>query len=191
MRLVNRLDHIYSGTMSIRGSLIAVFLLLSITYVSCAFGPTPFRGIMSYRHGKVYLRKDKFYRVGSLPDGWQRLDTGVRAISFYNDQYGASITTDAFCGKSIEGRRVDSLGGEMLTALQDREVTSEKNLKLGGRGAVRQKVKGKLDGVNVLLDLVIVSKNACAFDFYSISQESSAPEVEAAFEGFFGGFQFE
>jgi hypothetical protein len=156
----------------------------------CAFGPQQFKGVMSYRGGKVFFTNKDFYRVGKLPDGWNRLEERYRTITFYNESSGASISTDAFCGRSLEGRRPDSLTGEILTALDEREVISEKEFELSGRGAVRILAKGKLDGVAVTVDLVVVRKDGCIFDFYAVSEGDEGPDTAAAFEQFFGGFDY-
>lgn len=169
----------------------AIFVFI-LSVAGCLFGPSKFKGVMSYRNGRVYLKKDSFYRVGDLPDGWRLMKTRVRTVSFYNGELGASISTDAFCGSSVEGRRIDSLSGELISALEKREVLGEKEFELDGRGAVRQLVRGEMDGMPVLLDLVVVRKNGCVFDFYSITPGASADsKLGMAFDAFFKSFHYE
>lgn len=170
---------------------LSVASLFLFTITTCAFGPQPFRGVMSYRGGRVFLTNMAFYRVGELPDGWGRMGTHVRTISFYNDELKSSISTDAFCGRSIEGRKPKSLEGDLLSAFDKREVVSERDFELDGRGAVRQMVRGSLDGVPVYMDLVIVRKSGCVFDFYAIMPDGVDLRTQADFEGFFGGFHYE
>lgn len=156
----------------------------------CIFGATSYKGVMSYRDGRVYIRHDNFYRVGKLPEGWERMRSGARVISFYNDSLKSSVSTDAFCGRAVGDRRLDALGGEILSALDERTVISEKTIDLDGRGASRQVANGKLDGVPVQVDLVVAKKNGCTFDFYAVTPRGADPRVTEMFEQFFGGFSY-
>lgn len=168
-----------------------ILVLPIVTLSTCAFGPSKFKGVLSYRHGRVFLTKQKTYSVGILPKGWERLDNKARAISFYNKDLRSSISTDAFCGEGVEAQKIYSLGGEMMTAVEKRNTLSETEFELDGRGALRRVVAGSLDGVPVIVDLVVVRKNGCVFDFYAVGEGEISNEVETEFEMFFGAFHFE
>lgn len=166
-------------------------LAAGVLAAGCVFGPTTYKGVIGYRDGRVFVRHDSTYSVGILPEGWEQMKTRVRAISFYNAQFKSSISTDAFCGRGVGDRRIDALGGEVASALENRTIVSESPFELDGRGALRQRVKGSLDGVPVLLDLVVVRKDACVFDFYAVTPPAGDPQVAADFEGFYGAFHYE
>ncbi len=178
-----------------RGKAFQLILLVSflVFLPGCIFGPQPFRGVISYRQGKVYiaLHPDRFYRVGELPQGWKQLRTKARAIIFYNEELKASIATDAFCGDSVPDASLDSLGGQIISALDNRTVTSEHQFMLAGRGALRQLVEGTMDGVEVHLNLVIVRKDNCVFDLYAIMPRQVRELVEEDFDLFVDGFRYE
>ena len=172
--------------------LVAVFFALFADFAGCIFGPAKFKGVIGYRpDGRVFIQHDRYYRVGVLPSGWQAMKTKARAISFYNSDYKSSISTDAFCGRDVTDRKLETLGGEMITALEGRSVLYEKNFDLDGRGAVRQKLTGSLDGVSVVVDLVVVRKNGCVFDFYAVMPPNNAANTGDDFENFFGAFHYE
>ncbi|MDD2731272.1 MAG: hypothetical protein PHW33_04085 [Candidatus Portnoybacteria bacterium] len=163
----------------------------------CLFKSQPFKGVVSYNAGKVYLKPGRYYsetppyyRVGELSLEWERLSTKARTISWYNQSYRSSISTDAYCGRSVQGRSLASLGGDLITALDNRKFAQEREFTLAGRSALRQAVQGTVDGVPTQVDLVVVRKDGCVFDFYLVSQ--GAPEAEALedFEAFFGGFDY-
>jgi len=145
---------------------------------------------MSYRNGKVFLQNKDFYRVGTLPDSWQRMKSRARAISFYNDGYKTSITTDAFCGKSFSDRPLDTLAGELTSVLSDRTTVSTEDFMLDERGAKRFLVIGKMDGVPLQMDIVVVKKNNCNFDFVAVMPPDASADVKRDFEGFFNGFHY-
>jgi hypothetical protein len=159
-------------------------------FVSCVFGPSKAIGVMSYRNGKVFLQNKDFYRVGTLPNGWQRMKSRARTISFYNEGYKSSITTDAFCGKSFSDRPLDTLAGELTSVLSDRTTVSTKDMTLSDRGAKRFLVVGKMDGVPLQMDIVVVKKNACNFDFVAVMSPDAPIEVKSDFENFFNGFRY-
>lgn len=158
----------------------------------CIFGAAKPHGVIGYRHdGRVFLSRNSFYRVGRLPDGWKRMSTKARAISFYNPQYKASISTDAFCGREVSDRRLDVLSGEVISALENRRLKSETPFELNGRGALRQVTAGDMDGVPVIVDFVVVRKDNCVFDMYAVMPPNTDAEVGQDFEEFFRAFQFE
>lgn len=175
----------------IRGILTVLAIVVLLTSASCLFKQTELVGVMSYRNGKVFLKKDNFYSVGKLPSGWHRMKTRAKAISFYNPGLRSSITTDAFCGAKVENSALGALGGDMISALDQRKVTSEQDIQLDGRQATRRFVTGTLDGVDVLVDYVVVRKDGCIFDFYAvISDVAEKDEVSAVFEDFYKGFEY-
>jgi hypothetical protein len=163
----------------------------------CAFKRQPFKGVTGYHDGKVYLTPNRYYaegvyyNVGELPDDWKRLATRARTISFYNDAYLSSISTDAWCGRNIKDRTLDSLTGDMVTVLEERTFSDEKKLTLDGRGAIRQRITGEAEGVPTVIDLVTVRKGDCVFDFYLVSRGDAPVEATEDFESFFGAFHYE
>lgn len=163
----------------------------------CAFKRQPFKGVTSYKDGRVYLVPDRyyepgvFYRVGELPEGWKRMETRARTISFYNEGYMSSISTDAWCGRNIRDRTLNSLTGDMITALEDRTFSEEGRFTLDGREAIRQRVIGKYEGAPTVIDLVTVRKSDCVFDFYLISQGGAPIGAKEDFESFFRGFSYD
>jgi len=182
-----------------RGISHIAFLLSIVCIVStgCLFKKQPFRGVTSYRDGRVYLKPGRYYnerppyyRVGILPDGWSRLKTDARTITWYNAACECSISTDAYCGLSVEDRSLASLGGDLITAISDRRFSEERELTLDGRAAIRQLVEGSYNGVPTKVDLVVVRKGGCVFDFYLVSSREPAPEAIVDFESFFGGFEY-
>ncbi len=182
-----------------RGRKIIAFVsLAAIALVAgCLFKSQPFKGVVSYNDGKVYLRPGRYYsetppyyRVGELALGWERLSTRARTISWYNQSYQSSISTDAYCGRSVQDRSLASLGGDLITALDDRKFAQEREFTLAGRSALRQAVTGAVDGVPTQVDLVVVRKDGCVFDFYLVSQGVPLPEALEDFEAFFGGFDY-
>lgn len=177
---------------AMRGKVFLIFLLSVAFFFSpaCIFRQSPFQGVIGYRHGMVFLGHDRFYRVGELPAGWKRMSPRARTVSFYNAEYRGSISTDAFCGRSISDRKLGSLSGEIISAVEGRVVEAEENFELNGRGALRQRVRGSEDGVPVIVDVVVVRKDGCVFDFYAVMPPNGNVKIKSDFETFFWGFDY-
>ncbi|HPQ82009.1 MAG TPA: hypothetical protein PLZ86_09890 [bacterium] len=175
-----------------RGVVLVISLCLAAGHFAagCVFGPSSYQGVIGYREGRVFIRRDNTYRVGVLPEGWQRMQTKARAISFYNPTYKSSISTDAYCGSGDSNRRLDALGGDIASALENRTLIEEKSFMLDGRGALRQRIGGFQDGVEVEVDLVVVRKDGCVFDFYSVSPPGPPEGLTSDFEAFFTAFEY-
>jgi hypothetical protein len=172
-------------------------ILAAVVSFGCVLKRQPFKGVVSYDNGRVYLEPDRYYKkgiyysVGLLPQGWERMSTRARTVSFYNESYRSSISTDAYCGKSVRDRTLLSLTGDIVTALEDRKFGDEKEFMLDGRGALRQQIEGKVDGVPTIVDLVTIRKDGCVFDFYLVSPKSAPVDATLNFENFFGAFHYE
>ena len=175
-----------------RACLTAIVLIaLAALLFGCIFKQQPYRGVMSYRHDKVYLHKNDYYTVGVLSAGWARMKTHARTISFYNGPYRSSITTDAICDRSEANRTLSSLAGGMAGALESRAVVEEREFMLDGRGALLRRLTGKIDGVATELDLVVTRKNECVFDFYLVAPKDADDAAHVDFETFYDGFRYD
>jgi hypothetical protein len=162
-----------------------------VIHADCVFGPNRYYGVMSHRGNRIFIRHDRWYYVGKLPDGWQDLTTGVRSASWYSADYFSTISTEVLCERSTGDRPLASVAAEVASAIEDRTVTEEGEFMLDGRGALRQRVSGSVDGVPLIMDVVVVKKNNCAFDFVAIAPPDEMPNISSAFEVFFNGFHYD
>jgi hypothetical protein len=168
-----------------------LLLVLAACSSGCLFKKQPYKGVMSYRDGKVFLRKGDYYTVGMLPEGWERLATHAKTISFYDKGSRSSISTDAICDRSESNRSLSSLAGGMAGAVEDRKVVQEQEFMLDGRGALSRRVEGTLDGVPTVVDLVVTRKNECVFDFYLVAPKGADGAARADFDAFYRAFHYE
>lgn len=158
---------------------------------NCVFGPNRYYAVMGHRGNRVFIRHNRWYYVGKLPEGWKNLRTGVKAASWYNPEYRSTLSTDVFCETSVGDQPIDAVAGEVAGALEDRKVTDRKEFMLDERGALREKVTGSVDGVSVVMDVVVIKKNNCAFNMVAIMPPEEVPSVTPVFEEFYGGFHYE
>jgi hypothetical protein len=169
--------------------LVASFLFLSLTH--CFGGVDKTGKVRSYVPGTVRTEKG-FYNVGLLPESWQqdRLSP-YRMIVFYNGGFKSSIETDAFCDDAFDDASLKVLTTHLHFDLVDRKIQKEKDLMLDNRGALRTVASGKVDGVPIVLDTVVLKKDNCLFDFVLVAQPDRYSGAVHDFETFFGGFRYQ
>lgn len=163
--------------------------VLVLTFSSCFHGRQGF-GVTDYKGQTVFLKKNLFYHVGALSSDWRHMATSAKAIAFHNDNLGATISTDAFCGASFEDLPLKTLTGHLFAGTAKHNVVKENELTLDDRGALRTIATGTVDGVALKFDSVVIKKNNCTFDFIYISPPENYDGGVRGFEVFYNGFKF-
>ncbi len=129
-------------------------LALLLLLISCSFsGP---------------LRVDRSaqnYKFEAPSIAWQLLAPIEGAdFVFENKKSGATLSVSSICER-YEEASLASLAGSALSPLGFFKEKERKVLFVDGREALEVYVESKLDGVAVEVDLVVMRKNDCLFDF--------------------------
>lgn len=136
----------------------------------------------------VLTKKLTSYRLGPLPDTWQRVDRFAGDVAFMNPDTSAVIMANASCA-DYEDAPLRSLTRHLLIGFTDREILQEAEVTLDGREALVTTVLAELDGVDVKMTLCVLKKNRCIYD---MSYTSPVPVYDRGlddFRVFMGGFQ--
>lgn len=166
-------------------------LCLTLLAFSGCFGGVRRTGkVVGYREGKV-LTKKGFYRVGQLPPEWKRIKLEKALVAFYNSDLKSTIATDSFCDQAYNDSSLKNLTRHLFPGLQETKIIEEQPFMLDGREALQTVLSANMDGVPVMLNLVVVKKDWCLFDFYLVGEKEHFAPASQAFENFFGGFVFE
>lgn len=147
------------------------------------------KGVISYRDGRVFLKHDSYYRVGELGADWKRMRGRARAIAFYNSELASTIATDGFCGRALDKRGIELLGGEMVGALKNSRTRSERSIQIAESVGQRKLFSGELEGRSVTIDLVTLKSAGCVLDFYAVMPGEISNAVEMEFEKFLNGVE--
>ena len=158
--------------------------------VGCFGGVQHTGKVVGYKDGRV-LTKEGFYQVGSLPPEWQRVKLDRAMVAFYSPDLKSTISTDSFCDQAFNDSSLDSLTRHLFPGLQDTKVIDQQTMTLSDRGGLQTVMSASLDGVPVMLNLVVVKKDWCLFDFFLVSSKDYFDRASADFENFFRGFSFE
>lgn len=134
----------------------------------------------TYRDGPIA------FRIGRLSAEWQRVHVGEGQLAFHHAG-GGTIAANATC-EPREDVSLDVLTNHLLFGVENRRDEARVLFALDGRTAMRTHLDGTLDGVPVSLDLVVLKKDGCTYDFDLAATPRIFHLRQPDFEGFFRGF---
>ncbi|MDZ4224957.1 MAG: hypothetical protein U1D33_03525, partial [bacterium] len=102
----------------------------------------------------------------------------------------ATIATEALCGGGFEDVPLRMMTNQLFAGMKETKKTLQQDWTLGGRAALYTEVSAVLDGVSVSLDVVVLKKDSCEFDFYAISLPQHHEETRDDFLRFVKGFEY-
>lgn len=139
--------------------------------------------------GGVYDDGTLRFRVGPVPAPWRNIESEGTLLAFRDDQHGATIAVNGRCGVDGDDVPLASLTQHLFLQFTDRQQSSQKELMLDGRAALRTELVGKLDGVPKRFVVYVLKKDGCVYDFWRISDPGT--NDVASFDGFVQGFTTE
>ena len=126
------------------------------------------------------------YQLASLPGECTEARARDHSVAFHH-RAGGTIVADASCGEG-DDVPLDVLTNHLLFGVEDRHELPRIAFQLDGRGALRTRLDGTLDGVRVAFDLVVLKKDGCIFDLYLIAPPDRLLAREPDFDRFVAGF---
>jgi hypothetical protein len=167
------------------------FLWLSIMSLTGCFGSgIDMRGsVRDYRNGVVYTEGGRF-RVGVPSKNWQKESIKYRAVMFSHKVQNASMGVDAFCKRSLDDGPLKVLANQLFYGMTKQKRLRSSPLSIDGRKALRATRRGIVDGVPMVLDVVVLKRDECVFDFFATASPKEYPFISSDFETFFKGFYY-
>jgi len=144
-------------------------------------------GCAGLRDG-VYSDGATRYRVGPLPASWQQLNVSGNDVTYLSRDSGHSLAINATC-EDTDDPPLDVLTRHLLMGFTARQTMSQVAQRMSGREALRTHVRAELDGVPVELELVVLKKDGCVYDFTYLSPPGQLAAREAVFEQVLANFQ--
>lgn len=137
--------------------------------------------------GNVYRQGDNIaFQVPPAPGDWRRVDVSDASLAFRDDSHGASVLVNARCLSADERTPLVALTNHLLIGSTERKYLSQEVEPFDGREALHTKIEAKWDGVPMLLDIFVLSKDGCVYDFVYLAKPG-APVDD--FERFVRGFR--
>lgn len=164
-------------------------LLITLFCVSCVHLPRSFHAL-TYRNQTVYLDRHHYYKVGFLPEGWKLTKGKGPGIIFRDQNSKATIATEALCGRAFEDISLSLLTDHLFAGLKDVKKIKSDSWQLSNREALYTEARANLDGVSVQINVVVIKKNQCQFDFLTTSRPEFGAQTREDFLNFVKGFDY-
>lgn len=139
--------------------------------------------------GGVYRDGPVAFQVGTVPSTWRRVTVTDAALAFRDDPNDASILLNARCGKVDDSTPLVALTNHLLIGSTEREIASQAVEPFDSREAMHTKMRAKWDGVPMALDLFVLKKDGCVYDFVYTASPASFEGGAPGFEQFVRGFR--
>lgn len=159
-------------------------------FLSCLSLPRSYHAL-EYHHQKVYLNKHHYYIVGPLSSDWLISKSKKPGIVFKNIKNRASLATEATCGSAFEDLPLELLTNHLFAGIRLAKKIRKETWQLSGRAGLYTEVLGELDGAPVHLNIFVIKKEQCQFDFFAISTPNFQKEITQDFEKFVKGFHYQ
>lgn len=127
------------------------------------------------------------FRVGALPTEWTRVALDGDRVVFHH-AHGGTIAASGNCNGG-EDAPLDVLANHLVFGVEPRRVLASEELRLDDRGALLQRIEGRLDGVPVAMTLVVIKKDGCIFDLTLVGARDAVARRAGDFRAFFRDFQ--
>jgi hypothetical protein len=138
----------------------------------------------------VFSKPQVSYRVGKLPGYWHRVFVEGNDLAFSEADTGRAISINSTC-EGHDDPPLEVLTRHLLMGFTEREELSQQLIALDGREALRSRYTAKLDGVPVELELVVLKKDGCVFDFTYVAPPAQAEVRMPDFNALIAGFHAE
>ena len=137
--------------------------------------------------GNVYRNGPIAFQLPDPPAGWKRIDVDAASLAFRDEAHAASVLLNARCLSADDRTPLVALTNHLLIGATEREYLSQETVPFDGREALHTKLKAKWDGVPMFIDVFVLSKDGCIYDFIYLGSQSEGGA--SSFESFVRGFR--
>jgi hypothetical protein len=141
-------------------------------------------------HDGVFAKERVRYRVGALERGWRAVAVEENDLAFLSQDSAHSVAVNSTC-EGHGDAPLPVLMQHLLIGFSQREKLTEALARMDGRESLRSRYRAMLDGVPVELDLVVLKKDGCVYDFMYLSAAGRFDEKRAVFERLLADFRTE
>ncbi len=139
--------------------------------------------------GSVYRDGPIGFRVPPAPRAWRAVHVTDASLAYRDDERGASILVNARCRRNDEGTPLVALTNHLLMGSTAREITFQEMVPFDAREGLHTKLSAKWDGVRMAVDIYVMKKDGCSYDFAYVGEPDRANEGTRDFEAFVRGFR--
>ena len=134
----------------------------------------------------VFEEGDLRYRLGDPDAGFELVEIDDNDVSYFHPDLG-TIGIHGTC-EGYDDVPAKALLNHLLFGTTDRDEQLEETVTLDGRGALHAVYDLSLDGVPVTLDVYVLTKDGCVFDFSYVAPAPAPSAGTNAFRNLVTGF---
>ena len=165
---------------------VSAALLFTCTAI-LACGGSKARGTFE---GGVYRDGDKIaFSLPPPPAGWRAIDVKDASLAYRDDDNSASVLVNARCLSADDRTPLVALTNHLLIGATERKYLSQEVEPFDGREALHTKLEAKWDGVPMAIDVFVLSKDGCVYDFVYVGAPGTFDSGAQKFESFVRGFR--
>lgn len=151
--------------------------------------------VASCSHGRLergsFIKSDVRYRIGEVPPGWKLVKLSGNDLAYQAVDSGHVMAVNSTC-RDFEDAPLPVLTRQLLMGFSDRQLIQQETHPLDdGRDALFSRYDAKLDGVPTELQLVVMKKDGCVYDFIYLSPPGRFDEKRAVFDALLSQFRVE
>jgi len=132
------------------------------------------------------LTKAKGYQV-TAPQAWKAEDAHDSDHS-YRTASGAVVTLTSSCNRHSDAS-LDWLTRHLLLGARQVKIEKQEPSRLAGGDSLRSRARASLDGTPFHLDLLVLKRAGCVFDFTLLSPKAITADDESQFTAFIRSFR--
>jgi len=134
------------------------------------------------------FRSAKGYRVTVPPAGWSVASETSADLELRRTDPPGGIAVAATCEGSPLRRPLPVLMRHLTFGLSDRQVLERGAARAGPEPGERQVLRGRLDGVEVMVEAVVARDDRCVYDFLYVSPPEHFAAGRPVFEALVQSF---
>ena len=161
-------------------------LKLSLRILSLLFVYSTGCGLLG--GGEPSIPRAKGYQV-SAPAGWKLKETGVESDTTYTLPSGNVATVTSSCNRPYEASP-EVLTRQLLIGTRNISFDKRERMTVNGVEGLFSSVKASADGRPLYMQILVLSKKACVFDFTLVSPKQISENESQEFLGFVRRFKY-
>lgn len=139
--------------------------------------------------GSVYRNGPVAFQLGTVPSAWRQVDVTDASVAYRDDVHAASILVNGRCHKPDDGTPLVALTNHLVIGSTMREIALQETEPFDGREALHTRMRAKWDGVPMALDIYVMKKDGCVYDFVYMGDPKGSEDGMKPFEDFVHGFR--
>jgi hypothetical protein len=138
----------------------------------------------------VVVTPDTRYRVGPIPADWNQVNLKDIDFAWVTNPPAFAFWVNSTC-KDYEDVPLVALNRQLLIGFTDVQKLEQRTQKLDGREALVSHYTVKMDGVERELELVVLKKDGCVYDFAYVAPKGGYAARHGQFQALVDGFATE